>query len=117
MPKEIHTYAHSASHESLVELGHDWEEHGLYRVYFEPLTGWYGLRPVREKLQLVGYSFRGQPCDSTVARPIIDRLKESRVYYNVLAQEFCGESIGYHDFEEIVNHIIAALAMKDRVKS
>jgi hypothetical protein len=29
---------------ALAQLGSEWAKHGRRRIYFDPLTGWYGLR-------------------------------------------------------------------------
>lgn len=94
--------------ETIAQIGNEWKKHGHYRIYFEPLTAWFGLMPQREGLRLTGYILRGNPCSAEIGKEIIARLRPAKLYYDVTQGCFIGKDMSDNDFNAIVDHILAS---------
>jgi len=61
---------------ALGQLGSEWARHGRHRIYFDPLTGWYGLRIERfpNLGTMTANYLRGEVIPESEGRAIAARL-------------------------------------------
>ncbi|MBK8468020.1 MAG: hypothetical protein IPL32_19575 [Chloracidobacterium sp.] len=92
---------------ALTQLGSEWAKHGRRRIYFDPLTGWYGLRI--ERLPNLGtitaVYLRGVVIPESEGRAIAARLQGAKVYYDEGDHCFHGSRLDIEDFTFIVEQI------------
>lgn len=74
----------------LIEAGGSvWEKNGMTRIYFNDLATWYGLEVARYNTGNVsGATLDGESISNSEAKKILTALSETKVWYDVDAQEF-----------------------------
>lgn len=96
---------------ALALLGSEWAKHGRRRIYFDPLTGWFGLRIERAPHlgTITAVYLRGVVIPESEGRAIAARLRGAKVWYDLDDHSFYGTGLAAEDFTFIVEQIRRAI--------
>lgn len=86
--------------------GKEWQKEGKHRVYFNDLTGLYGLETSHYKTgNIMSARLGGKPISNTSAKKIGSRLAGASLYFDVAEGKYKGKGFFGNDFETIVDEI------------
>ena len=91
--------------ERLAKVGKLWEKAGKRRIYFDDLSGWYGLKTTRYHTgNISSASLDGERISNTTAHHILSALSNAKVWYDFEDSKFHGQGGGDY-FPTIVTAI------------
>lgn len=95
----------------LTEIGGtEWQKGDMHRVYFNSLTGWYGLDyALYNTGNVSSATLDGDKISNGRARELIGKLGSAKLWYDMTDNKFHGKGVGQQPFTNIVTNIKAKI--------
>lgn len=91
--------------------GKEWQKGDHHRIYFNNLTGWYGLETTHYNTgNISSATLDGERISNGRARKIEGRLSYGKLYYNVKDGKFYYNGLDRDDFDTLIARIKARAA-------